>query len=375
METNERNYGIEIARIVSMLMIIINHSLNRGGVVYSAQNGTALFYLSWGLMMLVYPAVNIFALISGYVAYSDKKRKVKYSRLAEIWLIAVFYGLLINVFFNAVRPDLVSTSDYIKAVLPISSGTYWYLTAFAGMFLLKPFLDAGLREMSEGTAIKLFVVIFISYSLYNSLIERFGVMGGFSVLWIVLLYIMGAIIKKCRIGENVKKLSFMAGIVFFYFLTFIIFIIITNNSEAINGILGYLNLSVKPDFFASITYASPTILLMAILSLLLFSRIKVGKIGQKVLYIIAPTVFSAYIINCHGLIWNYVINNFFVEIINNSALYILYRVIVFSVGFLLVSIMIDYLRVKLFEVIRIRKGLEWVEKKINYFVGKIGSSL
>ena len=76
-EKSNRNYGIDLLRIVSMFFIIILHTLGQGGIVKNTISTTPQFRYAWALEIIAYCAVDIFALISGYVSYTDKEKKHK----------------------------------------------------------------------------------------------------------------------------------------------------------------------------------------------------------------------------------------------------------------------------------------------------------
>lgn len=79
---SQRNYGIELLRLVLMYMVCILHTLGRGGVLGACEAGTTGFRVFWLIEILSYCAVDGFAIISGYTA-ADKPRK--YEKLADMW--------------------------------------------------------------------------------------------------------------------------------------------------------------------------------------------------------------------------------------------------------------------------------------------------
>ena len=66
-EKAQRNYGIDLLRIISMFFVLILHCYGQGGIIYHATQGTIQYKFSWMIEIIAYCAVNIFALISGYV--------------------------------------------------------------------------------------------------------------------------------------------------------------------------------------------------------------------------------------------------------------------------------------------------------------------
>ena len=79
-EIKERNYGIDLLRIVTMFMIVNLHVFWYGGILKSEN----LYFLSakynivWILEIICYVAVNCYALISGFVGIESR---YKYSNI------------------------------------------------------------------------------------------------------------------------------------------------------------------------------------------------------------------------------------------------------------------------------------------------------
>ena len=79
---SERNYGLDLLRVVLMYMVCMLHTLLQGGVLPACTAGTILHKVFWFLEVLCFCAVDAFALISGYTA-TDKMRK--FEKLTEMW--------------------------------------------------------------------------------------------------------------------------------------------------------------------------------------------------------------------------------------------------------------------------------------------------
>ena len=74
----ERNYGIDLRRIVSMFMVVLVHILGQGGVRGNLNLLIAKGIVVEFLYVISLTCVNIYALISGYVWV---KAKHKYSNI------------------------------------------------------------------------------------------------------------------------------------------------------------------------------------------------------------------------------------------------------------------------------------------------------
>lgn len=85
-----RNHGIELLRIFAMLLAAVLHILKKGGVITASEGNLAAYSTVWLLEAAAYCAVNCYALISGYVGYSDRPKPLRLARCIELWLQVVF---------------------------------------------------------------------------------------------------------------------------------------------------------------------------------------------------------------------------------------------------------------------------------------------
>ena len=85
-----RNYGVDLLRIVAMFYVIVLHVLGRGGALAASDSGSSQYAVSWLMETWAYCAVDCFALISGFAAYSEKERPTRYANYIMLWLQVVF---------------------------------------------------------------------------------------------------------------------------------------------------------------------------------------------------------------------------------------------------------------------------------------------
>lgn len=88
----ERNIGIDLLKIVSMLMIVTLHMLGHGGVLDDMPPMSRCYQVAWLIEIACYGAVNCYALASGFLTARCNIRK-----LMELWLQVMFYSLLITI--------------------------------------------------------------------------------------------------------------------------------------------------------------------------------------------------------------------------------------------------------------------------------------
>ena len=76
-QESSRNHGVDLLRLLAMFYVLVLHVLGQGGVLEAAAEGTALHRFAWFLETWAYCAVDVFALISGYVSYTERERPVR----------------------------------------------------------------------------------------------------------------------------------------------------------------------------------------------------------------------------------------------------------------------------------------------------------
>ena len=83
----DRNVGIEVLRVVSMFMVVFLHVLNHGIDYPKLKLFSINWFFGWFIEALCYCAVNIYAMISGYVMVNSKTRV---ARLIILWFTISF---------------------------------------------------------------------------------------------------------------------------------------------------------------------------------------------------------------------------------------------------------------------------------------------
>ena len=338
---SEKNYGIELLRVISMIYVMLLHGLGRGGILSNAETGTMYYYVSWFLQVLAYPAVNIFALISGYVSYKDSKSGYNIRRYISLWLQVVFYDLIIAIISNAIHPDLVAKKDILLTFFPVNKNMHWYFTAYTGLIILKPILDGGVREI-ENSKLFFFLTLII-LSIFDSFSNIFNMNDGYSLLWISILYVIGAIIKKEKIEDKVSCKNAIVIILVMHLFTYL--------WKVMYGRFISVPLNLDGNFFVN-KYNSPTIMLIGIAYVILFAKIRISEKFHGLISFFSKNCFSAYIINTNRFIYGYIIADLFV--LNMDKKYILILLIIYAVLFVVVSVLIDKLRDRLFKVFKIK---------------------
>ena len=283
---SERNHGIELLRIFAMLLAAVLHILKKGGVITASEGNLAAYSTVWLLEAAAYCAVNCYALISGYVGYSDRPKPLRLARCIELWLQVVFYSVIITTVYCIAGVGSVGVSDFADAFLPVTSKQYWYFTAYIGMFFFIPLLNALVRRLNRRALVSLCIMLIAVFSLYDTFAsfwkkDPLALVGGHSPLWLGVLYIFGAAMKKLRVPESMsskKALLIYASAAVF---------------TALFKITGDRLLRFVPgSLFVRDT--SPTVLLCAAALLVAFASFKPGRKLTEFAVLFAPPPHSAF---------------------------------------------------------------------------------
>lgn len=323
---NKRNYGIDLLKTISMLMIIAMHILGYGGV----QLGKEVRYL---LLSLSYCSVNCYALASGYNSIDSR---FKVSRILNLWGETLFYSIGIAGIYLLFGGTL-DEEDILTCLLPVSCIHYWYFTEYFRLFLIIPLLNAFVKRAKRKTIRSWLVAVVIVSVMFQSKIQR-----GYHVVWLAVLYMCGAYIKKYGKDHDRRK------IIFIY--------LICSGITWISQIIGGLSAKVL-----LLEYTSPTVFLAAIALLICFTNIEISAGIQKIVLWLGKRTFGVYLIHTHIVVWRVFLANRFTYIGDWGIISgVICLVITVIVVFLICSV-IDEMREHIWKVLKVKKYMDKID--------------
>lgn len=332
---NKRIAGIELLRIIAMLMIIAYHFSVHAG--FSFSSNTININRLWVQFLEIggKSGVNIFVLITGYFCIKSERRNNL--RLVKIWTAALFYSVIIYFTFVFFGGETFSIIQFVKHIFPITFSQWWFLSAYFMLYLVSPFLNKLLNGLSQTDYLKLLVILTLCWCITSTFLTVPIECNNF--LWFTYVYALSGYIRLYKIDEK--------GTCRFYFCALAILVLLSFASALIFDFLG-LNISV---FSNHATYffgmqKLPT-LLISIAMFMAFLKIDIKN--GKIITFVSPAMFGVYLLHdCSGvrtLIWNKL---FKVANLQNSKMLVLCSVIeVISV--FLVCTAIELIRIHFIE--------------------------
>ncbi len=357
MNKAKRNYGIDLFRVVSLIGVIILHILGHGGVLDATEQGLN-YQIIWLLELLAFPAVNCFVLISGFVGYKSEKSYPKLKNIISLFFTVIFYCTCICVAIQLISPDNVDIFDLFQSFFPVLTKQYWFFTMYFAVFLLSPMLNLLVNKANaEMLGIGFVTIVILSFS--DTLTDIFVFKNGYSVIWFMALYLIGAIMKKYDIANKISVAVSVIGAAAMLIFTWLMKIYLPTFSI---GILGISNIGDK-----LVSYCSPAMLMLAIFLLCLFNKMKISKKLNPVIAFLSSSAFSVYLIHENKHIRRLLIKDNFEFLAEKNPFVTIALVIAFAIGIYLICTFADKLRMlifKLFKVDTISAKLEDIIKSL-----------
>ncbi len=368
----QRAWGIDSLRMLSMFFVVVLHVLGNGGVLACAEPHSAVYWVAWLWEIAAYCAVDCFAIISGFVMAG---RKVKPHKLVSLWLQVLFYSVCITQLVAVLKPGVLGKGNMVVSFFPVLTNQYWYFTAYVMLFLFLPVLEPGVAALTKKQhGILLIALLGVAtctrvlegYVLYEN--PAFGgepyFKSGYSFVWLAVLYLLGSFLQK-----YVKKEKIHIG-------------------AAMGAYLGCVSLTWMWKFLMEnvfhrpqygeiwISYLSPTIVGAAIALFLAFWKLEIRNASlQKLVHRMAPLAFSVYLIHTTPAVFTVLMQNAFVRLAEMSAWKMSLCVFLCAAGIYLLCSGIDAIRCRLFGILHINtlcvrceemanRGAEWLTARL-----------
>lgn len=188
----KRNSGLELARIVCMLLVIALHYGVHGeyGVLTSADVGGNMFFVQ-AISMFGRMACSVFVLISGY--FLVDKTSVDRVKYALVIFDVAFFTTVIGIFIQAAGIAHVTPFGLVR------SGMTWYVVYYLIFSLFAPYLNRLLSTLDKKSFQMLLALMFIFWSVVPTLTFQqidFGELDFF-----IVMYTVGAYIRRFVHGQ------------------------------------------------------------------------------------------------------------------------------------------------------------------------------
>ena len=359
-----RQCNLDLLRIFAMFFIVLLHSVDHSGVLEAVTDqgklsGSLYVYFIYALTQI---CVNCYILLSGYFLATSR---FKLSKLVTLWLETVVYSLLFRLVFMLSGAEPISTTSLVSCFVPITTGRYWFITIYFGMYLLSPFLNVAIRALGCKKHALLNAVLFVVMSAWSSLHPSIAGMnsgGGWGLAWFVVLYLLGAwlrlyyrpnykILSKLLSWLSIPALMTVALFVTKYF----------GIGIAVSVTRNWFRYDSVPVYFATLIF----------FCMFLNLRKPEGGFLAKLISFVSPLTFGVYLIHAHANVSPWLWEHSMLAK-HTQELYFPLMQIGIVIGVFCICILIDAVRAFLFRPL---EHSQWLKKSSEAITSHIASSI
>ena len=283
---NKRKYGLDIVRILAMVLITAIHFVAYSGIMQVPHLTDYNRVLLSVVSALFTPAVNLFVLITGYFSC---EKKLNGKRLFSLWIQVFSVGLVLTAVGALFLKQPFGIVTLLKTVFPLSTMHYWFFTMYILLMLFSPlinlFINALTQQQHKWLCIAGFFVIcvfFVSNPFFNA---QYYVADARGFVWLCYIYMLGAGFKKY--GWELSRKKSLLGICLAW------------------GALTVLKF-FQMDQIASAKFLDGNSVLPFLFSLFLFFFFKSieikASVGQKLISWLSSCSFLVYVLQEHDMI-------------------------------------------------------------------------
>lgn len=347
----KRNYGIDVLKILAMINIInlhINLATN-----YSKLKPNHPKYIQLNLLeTFSYWAVDAYGLISGLIGYKN----YKIMNIIYIYFEYSFYSIIYSIFLYLNKR--INFRDFILFFFPFGKRINWYVNAYIFMYLFLPFIKDSINILDKCIYSKLIILKIILYSFYGIITKAYQmssdfsfINNGYSSLWLLILYIIGAFIGRFSINKNNHYLN----------LLYILIYLISSLFTSAFIILCFNKYKFSNHLF--LQYYSPTIIIQALSLVFVFSNLKINnKYAIKLILFLNPLNFNVTLI--HSRLFFYFtipkMKQLFKFINNLSPNFLFFKLYGLSILIYFICAFFDYFRFVIFKIYFFRKYIYFI---------------
>lgn len=145
-----RIVGLDLYRLIAFVLITNIHFFGYSGISNSTNLSVFNNYFVKIATCFDTCFVNMFVLLTGYFL---GKKVVKKSKLVDLWFQVLIVGVLLFVICGVISPSLITCTNFVHTLFPITTFTYWYLIPYFFLFVLSPYIN-GILESIERSKLK-----------------------------------------------------------------------------------------------------------------------------------------------------------------------------------------------------------------------------
>lgn len=334
-----RQSNLELFRIITMFLIVAHHyvvnsglTLTDGSVFANIMSGKAIFmflFSAWGKI-----GINCFVFITGYFMC---KSQITLKKFLKLLFEVMFYRIVIYLIFLLTGYVPFSVETLLTAIIPIRDLASGFTPAFLVFYLLIPFINILINNLTERQHLALFVITFFAYIFLGS-VPGFSVTFNYAT-WFIVLYIIVSYIRLYpkKIFDS-KKFWIIAALV----------CVLLCSASVLAGVFLYYKTGINAIYYFVMDSNKVLAVATALSLFMMFKNINIKY--SKFINVVGASTFGVLLIHANSeamrnWLWKDVLNNTGAY---NTNYFILHAVISVILVYTVCTV-IDVLRIKIIE--------------------------
>ena len=370
----QRLPNFEILRVMAMMTIVLLHfylhglfcfdqttDSNLNSFSLTSATDACLYVFHQCVIIASRTGVNLLVMITGYFMITSRPR---WDKVPVIWFQTMFYCVAIYAILVGAGIYDFSLKDFGAQFVPVYNGSYWFVTQYIGLIVLAPFVNIMVHNLSRlQYRALLLVLLAMDFEIMCSFGYGKYFSGDCSLFHLTTVYLLAGYIRIHPVDITAKKI-FVA----FCLSLAAVFLLTVLYGEYLNYRLN------QPYGHVALTCALVGKNGLPIFTSFLFfvwiSKLKVKRNWfTNVLVRMAPYTFGVYLIHDNDyirrLLWDSVVQH-----ADAHSLWSVAYILAAGATIFIACVGIDFLRKKLFDVLRVNERLTSFATAAEQYVKK-----
>ena len=230
-EKRERNYSLDIIRIVATFFVVAVHFFLHTGFYAQPVEGKRMFLMVC-VRTLFMSCVPLFMLLTGYLMNKKKLSMKYYFGITKVISIYILATLGCMIFKDAYLGQELTLKTFLTSLVNFNGANYsWYIQMYIGLFIVIPFLNLIYNGIETKKQKLISLIGLIAFVSLPPLVEKIFrtveflptiALPNWSRLYPIMYYYIGAYISefkpKIKMGVNVLLVfltTFIIGTFYF----------------------------------------------------------------------------------------------------------------------------------------------------------------
>ena len=231
----ERESGIELYKVIAIFLIVLSHviqTLTEPNYVLGIGEGTfiniATATTDLNILLLAFFRIcgalgnNMFFICSAWFLVNSKKMSLKkvIHMILDVWII----NMIVLIALHSIGVQL-QISDTVKTFFPTTFANNWYITCYLLFYMIHPFLNRMLEQLSINEHLAFATILFVIYFIIPVLpLEEINLFFANEFVIFLATYVIVSFIKIYK-NEWTEKLKTNKCILFVSVISYIVLIL------------------------------------------------------------------------------------------------------------------------------------------------------